>query len=100
MSARRDRGAPRQNPQIVRDLEAGLAYHKAGRRERAERLYRKVLRREPDHPDALRLLGVIASEQTSTMRLDFHPVRDGFHFALPALTIPEGRRASKFRQGG
>jgi hypothetical protein len=23
------------------------------------------------------------------MRLDFHPVRNGFHFALPALTIPE-----------
>lgn len=28
-------------------------------------------------------------DATSTMRLDFHPVRNGFHFALPALTIPE-----------
>jgi hypothetical protein len=29
-------------------------------------------------------------DATSTMRLDFHPVRDGFHFGLPALTIPRG----------
>src|SRR5262252_7358881 len=61
MSTHRRRGAVRQNPQIISDLEAGLAYHKAGQRERAERLYRKILRREPHQPDALRLLGLIAS---------------------------------------
>jgi tetratricopeptide (TPR) repeat protein len=63
MSAHRDRSAPRQIPQIARDLEAGLAYHKEGQRERAEQLYRKVLRRESHQPDALRLLGAIASER-------------------------------------
>ena len=60
MSSRADR---RQNPQILRDLEAALAYHKAGQRDRAERLCRKVLRRIPHQPDALRLLGDIASER-------------------------------------
>jgi tetratricopeptide (TPR) repeat protein len=61
MSAHQSRGASWQNPQIIGDLEAGLAYHKAGQRERAEQLYRKVLRRQPDQPDALHLLGLIAS---------------------------------------
>jgi tetratricopeptide (TPR) repeat protein len=63
MSAPQSRSAARQNPQITRDLEAALAGHKAGQRDRAERLCRKVLRREPHQPDALRLLGVIASER-------------------------------------
>ena len=62
-SAHQRRVAPRQNPQIVRDLEAGLGYHRAGQRERAEQLYRKILHREPHQPDALRLLGLIASER-------------------------------------
>src|SRR5215472_2059360 len=57
MSARLDRDGSLRDPRILRDFEAGLAYH------RAERLYRKVLRREPNQPDALRLLGVIASER-------------------------------------
>ena len=48
---------------IGKDLEAGLAQHKAGHRDRAEALYRKVLRRAPNHPDALHLLGVIAIER-------------------------------------
>jgi tetratricopeptide (TPR) repeat protein len=47
----------------MRDLGVALACHNAGQRDRAERLCRKVLRRQPDQPDALRLLGVIASER-------------------------------------
>jgi len=63
MSAHQSRGAPPQNPQIALHLEAALAAHKAGQRDRAERLCRKVLHRAPHQPDALRLLGVIASER-------------------------------------
>ena len=63
MPAHVKRTGPRQNPQIVKDLETGLAHHRAGRSERAEQLYRKVLRRDPNQPDALRLLGVIAYER-------------------------------------
>ena len=63
MSTPQSRSGPLQKPQITRDLEAALAGHKAGQRDRAERLCRKVLRRESQQPDALRLLGVIASEK-------------------------------------
>ncbi len=57
------RGAARQDPRISRDLEAALACHKKGRRDRAEELCRKVLRREPNHADALCLLGTLAHER-------------------------------------
>lgn len=63
MSARQNRSGCLQDPRIVRDLEAGLAYHRAGQCDRAERLYRKVLRRKPNQAYALRLLGDIASER-------------------------------------
>ena len=41
-------------------LERGLAHHKAGRLHRAEEMYRKVIAVQPDEPDALHLLGLIA----------------------------------------
>src|SRR5215469_2864658 len=63
MSTPQMRHAHLQNPRIISDLEAALGAHKSGQRDRAERLCRKVLRREPHQPDALRLLGVIASEK-------------------------------------
>jgi tetratricopeptide (TPR) repeat protein len=44
------------------DLDAGLAHHEAGRLARAEAIYRRILDREPDHPDALNLLGVILQD--------------------------------------
>ena len=47
----------------MKDLEGALACHNAGQRDRAERLCRKVLRREPRQTDALYLLGIIASER-------------------------------------
>jgi tetratricopeptide (TPR) repeat protein len=44
------------------DLDAGLAHHEAGRFAEAERLYRRFLDQEPDHPDALNLLGVMLQD--------------------------------------
>src|SRR5580692_5537827 len=41
---------------------AGLAHHQAGRLAQAETLYRETLAAQPDHADALHLLGVIASQ--------------------------------------
>lgn len=41
-------------------LHEGIANHQAGRLAEAERSYRAVLAAEPNHPDALHLLGVIA----------------------------------------
>ena len=38
------------------------AHHSAGRLQEAETIYHRVLAAEPDNPDALHLLGVIAHE--------------------------------------
>lgn len=40
-------------------LNEGLAHHRAGRLDEAERAYRDVLERAPHHPDALHYLGVV-----------------------------------------
>jgi predicted O-linked N-acetylglucosamine transferase (SPINDLY family) len=54
--------APSRRPAagISRTFRAGLAHHQAGRLDRAETLYRKVLATDPNHADALHLLGVLA----------------------------------------
>jgi len=62
MSPRNSQNDARQMAAAFRDLQAGAAHHQAGRRDRAEALYRKVLQKVPDHPDGLHLLGVIAYE--------------------------------------
>lgn len=41
-------------------LEEGLGHHRAGRLSEADRLYREVLARDPDHSQAVFLLGVLA----------------------------------------
>lgn len=43
-------------------LNAGIAHHKAGNKDEAERHYRRVLEAAPGQPDALNLLGVLAAE--------------------------------------
>ncbi len=43
-------------------LEEGLRHHRAGDLGRAEALYREVLRVQPEHADALHLLGVVAHQ--------------------------------------
>jgi tetratricopeptide (TPR) repeat protein len=43
-------------------LQTALAHHQAGRLPDAERLYREVLKVEPQRPDALHLLGVLAHQ--------------------------------------
>jgi len=47
---------------LQQQLESGRLHHKAGRLAEAEKIYRQVLVREPDHADALHLLGVVAIE--------------------------------------
>jgi predicted O-linked N-acetylglucosamine transferase (SPINDLY family) len=43
-------------------LQVALGHHQAGRLAEAEALYRQVLDRAPDHPDALHFLGVLAGQ--------------------------------------
>lgn len=49
-------------------FEQALALHQQGRLADAERIYRKVLRRQPNHFDALHMLGVIAKQTRRTER--------------------------------
>lgn len=43
-------------------LSAAIQHHRAGRLGEAERLYREVLEAQPEHADALHLLGVLAHQ--------------------------------------
>ena len=45
---------------IEQALQQGVAAHKEGRIQDAERLYRTILQSQPEHPDANHNLGVIA----------------------------------------
>ena len=47
-------------PTIPETLAVAVQHHRGGRIQAAEQLYRQVLQVEPDHADALHLLGVIA----------------------------------------
>ncbi|MCH7889301.1 MAG: tetratricopeptide repeat protein [Proteobacteria bacterium] len=49
-------------PAAGETLDLALASHRAGRLDEAGRLYREFLRRQPDHPEALHLLGVVAHQ--------------------------------------
>lgn len=44
------------------DIKQALEHHRAGRLQQAEAIYRDLLAREPNDPDALHLLGVIAHQ--------------------------------------
>jgi tetratricopeptide (TPR) repeat protein len=43
-------------------MQAGIAHHQAGRLREAESHYREVLARNPSHPEALHMLGVLAHQ--------------------------------------
>src|ERR1700730_16351976 len=55
-------GASSSDPRVAERFAAGLAHHQAGRLAQAETHYRETLAAQPDHADALHLLGVIASQ--------------------------------------
>jgi tetratricopeptide (TPR) repeat protein len=53
---------------VAPQLDAAMAHHRAGRLDRAEALYRKILNKVPDHPDALHMLGAIATSRGRPQR--------------------------------
>ena len=59
-----DRLGPTGPPSEIADaFNEGVRLHQAGRRDEAERIYCKVLEAQPDHFDALHLLGVVDLER-------------------------------------
>jgi predicted O-linked N-acetylglucosamine transferase (SPINDLY family) len=47
---------------LRQQLDAAVAHHQAGRLTEAETLYRQILAQQPDHADAMHLLGVVAGQ--------------------------------------
>ena len=59
----RENRAARQKAGRLRTVRTGFAHHQAGRLRQAAALYRKVLDKNPDDPNALHLLGVVANQR-------------------------------------
>jgi len=54
---------PKKNSPLTSEiLQNGLAHHQAGRLQEAEAIYQSILQEQPQHPDALHFLGVIAHQ--------------------------------------
>jgi tetratricopeptide (TPR) repeat protein len=84
-------------PSVDPDLVAGLEHHRAGRLDRAEACYRKVLRRVPRHPDALNLLGVIAYEKgrfTRAIQLASQALQIQRNFPSALANLARAQRAA------
>ncbi len=56
-------GSPAMSRSLPQMFSAALEHHQAGRLERAETFYRRVLAAAPGHPDSLHLLGVLAHQR-------------------------------------
>ena len=85
---------------IVETLNLALQHHEAGRLQEAEALYRQILQVQPDHPDALHLLGVIAHQVgRNEIAIDLlgqaiavSPGAAEFHNHLAVVYQAQGRR--------
>jgi predicted TPR repeat methyltransferase/Flp pilus assembly protein TadD len=56
------RSPDQQSPANQKILNLAVQHHNAGRLSEAENLYRRILQTDPNHPNALHLLGVIAHQ--------------------------------------
>ncbi len=52
------RKAPAHDPAVLGALHEAARHQQAGDLAKAEAMYRQILKRHPDHPDALHLLGL------------------------------------------
>ncbi len=48
---------------LEQQFQTALAHHRRGERDQAQQLYQQILQLQPNHADALHLLGVIANER-------------------------------------
>jgi len=61
------RGGP-EEAKLAAELQAAIEHHKAGRIDKAEASYRKLLKKVPHQPNALHLLGVIEAQRGNAAR--------------------------------
>ena len=80
------------------EIALGLAAHRAGQRETAERHYRAALAANPDHPDAVRLIGLLLAERGDPegeawleRAILLAPRNPAVHFNLALLLSQAGR---------
>ncbi len=80
-------------------LKEAMAHHQAGRLQEAEQLYQQILRAEPDHAEALHLLGLVAyrvgdNEKASELiaqAIQRSPRNPLFHFNLGVVRQKQDR---------
>ena len=65
-------------------LKIAIAHHQDGRLPQAETIYRQILQQQPNHPDALTLMGVIACQKGN--------LEEGIHLYRQALSIRHDHR--------
>ena len=91
-------------------LQQGIKAHQAGQTEDAERLYRSVLKKQPNHPDANHNLGVLnlgldkpeLSLPYFKSALEANPGQEQYWFSMIDALIKAGQfdNASKIIQQG
>jgi Tfp pilus assembly protein PilF len=88
-----------QKVTISQAIELALQHHRAGRLAEAEACYKNILAQAPDAPDALHLLGVLASQrgrpdiavQLIQRAIAVQPNTGDFHFNLAGVLRAMGR---------
>src|ERR1019366_6492594 len=84
-------------------LSTGLAHHQAGRLAEAERCYRQLLSVQPDHADALHLLGLLAFGARQfdaaiglvSRAIELSPGNAAYHYNLGIVLRDAGRLAEQ-----
>lgn len=87
-------------PTTSESLSIAVQHHQAGRLQSAEQIYREILQTEPNHVDALHLLGVIAHQvgqqdvavQYIEKAINLRPNEPSFHNNLGNAYSEQGKR--------
>ena len=91
---------------IAQAVELALQHHRAGRLDEAEGAYKNILARSPDSPNALHLLGVVASQRGRhdiainmiQREIALKPQTPEFHFNLGGIYRAAGRPEESIAQ--
>jgi predicted O-linked N-acetylglucosamine transferase (SPINDLY family) len=91
---------------IFEALQSAISHHQAGRLSEAEPIYSRILAVEPTQPDALHLLGVLASqcghhaagEEMIRRAVAVRPSAPNFRLSLGNVLMAQGRRADAIAQ--